>query len=531
MNRNGYYKVSCDSTSTYLTYVPSEGTGTDIPLEKLIAYLDKKGVTYGNVTDLKRYAEEAKTGAKVKISDITVIPFAGWCEYSNLKYITLSMTMYPPIDGFKKLTKEDVMSDLKNMKVCYGIDEKIIEQMIAEERYYENVLIAKALAPVEGKDAELNYKFNPELKATPTINEDGSVDFHQLDMINHVTEGDVVAEIIPEDPGKPGMNIMGVKIDQRKVHKKSFKFGRNLKVSDDGLQLITMVTGHVTLEGDKIFVSDEYDVRTDVDNSTGDITYNGNVRVRGSVRAGFKINATGNVTIDGVVEGAEIYAGGDIILARGILGMNKGILKAGGNIVSTYLENATASADKNLEADAILHSKVTVGGAIDVHGKNGYIIGGEVRAGSLIKAKNIGSSMGTNTVIAVGTNPELVSKINGYKQQIISLTQDRVKLNQIVELLKQKLAVDGKLDVAKLEYLQKSMNNINIIEEQLAEAKTQYSSLSALVCEDSDARIKIQGSIFPGVKMEFGDQSMFVRDKNDFCQYQKKGADIVRGSL
>lgn len=56
--------------------------------------------------------------------------------------------------------------------------------------------------PVEGKDARLVYNFNTEIKAKPTINENGTVDFHHLDMINHIKEGDVVAEIIPEDTGK-----------------------------------------------------------------------------------------------------------------------------------------------------------------------------------------------------------------------------------------------------------------------------------------------------------------------------------------
>lgn len=531
MDKNGYFRILQENGGIYMVYVPKQDNGTDITFDNLKTYIEKKGINYGSVPELKKAMDEALAGAKVKISSVPIIPFAGWCEYSNQNYMQLTAVMYPPIDGAKRISKEEILGDLKHMKIVYGIKEEIIDYVIKNELYFKPFILAEALDPVDGCDAVLKYNFNTELKATPTINEDGSVDFHHLDMINHVKEGDIVAEITPEDPGKDGLNLMGVPIKPKKVQRKIFKYGRNLEVSADGTKLITKVTGHVTLEGDKIFVSNEFEVKTDVDNSTGDIDYDGNVKVFGNVRAGFKVNATGTVTVNGVVEGAEIVAGGDIVLQRGILGMNRGILRAGGNIVSTYIENATVYAQGNLEADAVLHSKVTVNGTIDIHGKNGYIVGGEVRAGSLISAKIIGSAMGTNTVLAVGTIPELVEKLNEEKNKIASLTQDKAKLTQIVELLRKKQEMEGKLDAVKTEYLQKSMKNLILIGEQLNTAKNNYVELSANVCEDSEAKIKVMGSIYPGVKLEFGDQSYFLRDKNDFCQYVKKGVDITRISM
>ena len=528
MDKNGYFKILQQDNTVYLTYIQKQGKGTDISCDNLKVYLEKKGISYGTVPELKKAMEQAKTGARVKISETPVIPFSGWCEYSNQNYMRLTAIMYPPIDGKPMISKDEILGDLKHMKVVFGIKSEMIDYILKNELFCTPFIVAEGLEPVDGCDAVLTYNFNTEIKAKPTINDDGSVDFHHLDMINHVKEGDVVAEIKPEDPGKDGKNIMGMPVKPKKVQRKIFKYGRNLVVSEDGTKLISQVTGHVTLEGDKIFVSNEYEVKTDVDNSTGDIEYDGNIKIYGNVRAGFKVKATGNITVNGVVEGAELTAGGDIILQRGILGMNRGILRAGGNVVSTYIENATIYAQNNLEADAVLHSKVTVNGTIDIHGKNGYIIGGEVRAGSLITAKIIGSAMETNTVLAVGTSPELMEQLNAEKSQIASLTQDRAKLTQIVDLLRKKQETEGKLDAVKTEYLQKTMKNLILVSEQLTEAKNHYVELSSKVCEDSEARIKVMGSIHPGVKLEFGDQSYFVREKNDFCQYVKKGVDITR---
>ena len=135
-----------------------------------------------------------------------------------------------------------------------------------------------------------------------------------------------------------------------------------------------------------ISVSNVYEVQADVDTSTGDIEYNGSVNVKGNVRTGFKIRAKGDVEISGVVEGALIIADGDVILHRGIQGMGRCQIIAKGNLVSRFIESAVVAVNGYIETDTILHSKITAKGDIFVRGKNGNIIGGNVRSTSLIEA-------------------------------------------------------------------------------------------------------------------------------------------------
>ena len=71
-----------------------------------------------------------------------------------------------------------------------------------------------------------------------------------------------------------------------------------------------------------------------VDNSTGNLRFNGDVVVKGFVQEGFEIHSTGNVRIEGSVEGASIYADGSILLVNGINGMGRGILQAGKEVTS-----------------------------------------------------------------------------------------------------------------------------------------------------------------------------------------------------
>lgn len=533
MDKNGYFQIEKRADGLYLHVHPAEGAGKKPTIEEFTAYLEKKKVSYTNVVELRKAFELASVkGEPQRFSTAEIISFNGWVEYQTIKDgLELVGRMYPPVIGMPDITEREIATDLLHMKVSYGLKKNIIQKITSEKRYLETFVVAEGTAPVDGKDAELKYYFSTEHVTKPKINEDGTVDFHNLDMISSVKAGDVVAEIFPEDKGTPGMNIYGMVLPPRKVARKIFRHGRNLEISEDGTKLISQVSGHITLEGDKIFVSTEYSVPADVNNSTGDIDFDGDVRVPGNVISGFKVKASGNISVRGVVEGAELIAGGDIVLERGILGMNKGILIAGGNIASPYIENATVRAGGDIDSNAILHSDVNAHGIIEVHGKKGYIIGGVVRAGSKIVSKIIGSEMGANTVVGVGNDPELVEKVNSLKKKITDGRQDKEKLLQIITRFKKKLSQGDKLSRDQYDILSKAINDVKSIEESIEEARTEYKKLSSLVCEDVEARIQVVGSIYPGTKVEIGDAQLFIRDKNDHCQYVKHGVDIAREML
>lgn len=533
MDRNGFFQISKKSDGIYLRVTPPQGEGKSATVEELVLYLDRKQVKYNNVAELRKaFNESVSKKCAVKFTNESVKPFNGWIEYhANKEGSELQARMYPPLEGMKDVTLKDVEEDFQRMKIKFGVKKDVIEAFLKDKVYLQDVVFAEGTEPVEGRDAELKYYFSTEHVNKPKMNEDGTVDFHKLDVISSVKAGDVVAEIIPEDKGVPGRNIYGVYNPPRKVARKVFKYGRNLQVSEDGCKLVSLVTGHVTLENGKIMVSNEFEVASDVDNSVGDIEFDGNVYIKGNVLAGFKVTASGDVIVNGVVEGAEIKAGGDIVLQRGILGMDKGILEAGGNITAKFIENANVKSGGDIDTNAIMHSNVSANGIVDVHGKKGSLTGGVVRAGSKVVAKIIGSEMGTSTVISVGTDPELILQIEELKSQILEYRKEREKLVQVINRLKKKLMLDGKLSNSQMELLNKTVEDAKVIDEKLEDVRVEYRNKASMICEDADARVQIVGSIYPGTKIEIGESIYFVSAKNDHCQYVKQGADIVRVML
>lgn len=523
---NGYFQFENMIDGLYLNiYAPSEGMRS-VTMDDILYYMDKANILECDLVAIRTALLNCKDHVKIKIGG-TVLPSNEWGEYRiSTDLLRAEAVFYPGFVGTSTLSEEEIIRDLNNLGIRYGIDEALIKEIATSKNYFVNYVVAHGDEPVEGKDAYITYNFDAEKKAKPKVNEDGSVDFHDLDGLNHVKKGDIVAIMHPEIAGTDGKDIFGRIIQPRKARRAVFKYGRNLTVSPDGLNLLTNVNGHVTLEGDKVFVSDTLEL-VNVDASTGNIDYDGSIVIAGNVLAGFSVKASGNIEIRGIVEGATVEAGGDLVLGRGVQGMGKAILKCGGNMVAKFLESAAGVyVGGDLETDSILHSKVEARGKIVATGKNGLIIGGDIRSTVLISAKLVGNEMGTATVVGVGVDPTDKRRVETLKKEIVALNDSKIKLTQIIASLRKKQEVDGSLEPEKLDMLQKTTRNLVLTEHEMNTKRKEFDELNQLVSENDNARIKISRTIYPGAKLVFGDTHMFLKNKYDYCQFLKAGADI-----
>lgn len=523
---NGYFQFENLADGLYINiYAPTDGDA-DFTMEDVKHYIDKANIEECDLPGIKAAFLNCKDHIRVRVGK-NALPCNEWGDYRmSADLLRVEVVFYPPFVGGDLLSAEEIKRDINALGVRFGIKENEIDEIARKKCYFQSYEVAHGIEPVDGVDGYITYNFETEKKAKPKVNEDGSVDFHNLDALNHVKQGDVVATMTREVQGTPGTDVFGRVIQPKKAKRTVFKYSRNLVPSEDGTKLITQVSGHVTLESEKIFVSNVLEI-VNVDASTGDIEYDGNVLVTGNVLAGFSVKATGNVEIRGIVEGARIDAGGDLILVRGVQGMSKAVLKCGGNMVVKFLESAAhVYVGGNLETDSILHSKVEVRGSINVTGKNGLIVGGDVRSTVLVSAKFIGNEMGTNTVVGVGVDPADKRKIEVLKKEIVALNDNKVKFNQIITALRKKQEVDGALPPEKLELLQKSTRNLILTEHEMTTKRKEFDDLNELISEDTNARIKIWRTIYSGAKLIFGDVHMFIKNKYDYCQFLKEGADI-----
>ena len=104
----------------------------------------------------------------------------------------------------EKPTLKKAVELLHRKGIVFGIDESAIERMLNQEINYKEVPIAYGQPPKKGQDARIKYYIDFDHKAKPSILEDGTVDYKELNLVHNVTKGQVLADLIPATEGIPG---------------------------------------------------------------------------------------------------------------------------------------------------------------------------------------------------------------------------------------------------------------------------------------------------------------------------------------
>lgn len=529
--RNGYFQIVSSENGVSVKLFPEVGEGKKIDINDIKEYLRIHRIVNCDLLELTRIIDNLQKEETVYISSEKIQPID---EFVKVKISEDSMIakvrFYPPSNGGKKLSSDIFKSKLNEAGVEYGIDDRVFKYHSQTPMYCTSFIIAKGKPVKEGTDASIEYLFNIDRHAKPKRNDDGSVNFHELNNISHIREGDVLAILHPEYVGENGINVRGVIIKPHPVAHKTLKFGKNIELSEDKQKLTSKVDGHAVLEGDRVFVSNTYDVPADVDNSTGDIDYGGNVLIHGNVKTGFKVKASGDIEVLGSVEGAELIAGGNVILHHGMQGMAKGKIVARGNIVAKFMESVRVFAEGYIEVEAIIQSQVSATGDINVNGKKGHIIGGYIRSASNINAKVIGSAMGISTIVEVGFEPNSQDKINNLKNEIKEKNKKLVKCAQLTEVLNQRLK-SGNITLEQKATLQANMKTVEILKEELLHAQEELDKSLAGVMDNKDSSIKVYGNIYPGAQLRISGENYNIHEELSYCKFYKSDGEVKKGAI
>lgn len=523
---NAYYQIINDAFGTKLKLFPAKDGGRPtVDVQELMEYLNFHKISF-QAKDLAPANSVVKEETIISLNSQVAMPvqedFRLEITEGNMKAIC---RFVPPSNDGKRLSKSDILDAIKQKNVVFGIDETVIEGYIQSPRYLEDIVVAIGQEPRHGMDARIEYFFNTDLKARPTLMEDGSVDFFNLNIINHCEEGDLLARLHPEDRGDEGSDVMGNKIKPRAVKHEILRFGKYIRISEDHLELYAETSGHVSLVEGRVFVSNLMEVEN-VDTSTGNIEYEGNVQVNGNVCSNFKVRATGNVEVRGVVEGAVIEAGGNITIARGMNGMGKGSLQAKGNIIAKFIENASAQANGYVEAGSIMHSQVMAGTEVHVNGKKGFISGGRVAATSLIEVKILGSEMGTDTVVEVGVSPVVKKRYKELGELIASDTKVIERAVPILEAARDKYQAGKQLNDSQIENIRELAEVIKSKRVTLRQAREELEELDLLLGDEKPAQVVVQKIVYSGTKIIISDVSKIIKESMQYCRFIRYKGDV-----
>ena len=529
MGKNAYFQLSMRQDGVYVILYPAQDDGEQISIKELTGYLQQNGFPNYDLTTLGKMVNhlEAKTELRVGAPVPHFVNEVMACEPSIDK-MQMVCRFYPPSEKGDRYTEDTIVLDLEHKGVKFGIDHEAIQKFLKEREYCKDYVLVRGKPARLGHDCKIEYFFNTQLSTKPKTNADGSVDYRDLTLVSAVEKGQKLAHLTPSDPGEVGTDIFGGKTKPPDVKRDKLRFGRNIRLSEDGLDIFSEVTGHASLVQGQVFVSDVYEVPANVDNSTGNINYEGNVHVKGDVQTGFSVNASGNIIVDGSVEGANIHAGGQLVIRDGIHGMGRAVIIAGASIICKFIENATVKSEKgSISADIILHSRVDAQDTIQIKGKKGMVTGGKLRAGRLLEADYIGSEMGAQTEIEVGADPGKAQRHQELQSQLKELDVEMEKIKPVLTGLLQKRAAGVALDAKKLQYLQVLATQLKALQLKQAQLLQEDSELANYLNDASSAKVIVNRTAYPGVSIKISSASTTLKSKRDFCQYVYEGGSVV----
>jgi len=514
--RKGEAKIKIKREGIFLKVNPPMYGGDKVDYKEVENMLYRRGVHHFNKKQVKDIVDDAK-GKWAKIGEWIPNP-----EYDSKLSISISpdemeatAIMSAPIYSGRTLDPEEVIYALESAGVKYGILYDKIKEMCEEEIVNVPVVVAKGSRPVDGKDAKIVYKFNVGLeKLRPEEEEDGKVDFRKLNLVQNVVASQIIAEKIPATEGTPGRTVTNKIIPAKDGKDVPLRGGKNTRLSEDGLKLYATREGHVFISGGEIVVKEVFEVRGDVDYNIGNIDFVGTVIIHGNIKPGFKIKASGDVRIAGVIQNAEVIAEGKVFCRGGIKG---GTIKCGQSLYTKYVDNAVVKAGIDLVvSEEIINSNVEAGGKIVCVSGKGGIVGGEITAGKFLIAKRIGSESYTKTVIEVGTDPALRKKLSEFEK---IKTEIEAKFNKLILFIGN--LEEEKKDRAKKKLLAKMLQAKEKYSVQLAKIESEIRRISTYIANlQSEGKVSVKYTIFPGVVIKIKNAEYEIKQEFRFVTFK-----------
>ena len=294
---------------------------------------------------------------------------------------------------------DELRAALERAGVVYGVDEARCAQLASAlanpDHTARDELIASGSAPEPGRNGVLEPHFPIGLQPG-TERDDGSIDFLDRALLTPVDEGALIATYHPATLGIEGTGVDGKVIPTRTAQETLPPLGPGVVHDAASGEIRARFDGAVTYQEEKgLDVIDYFEHGGDVNLRSGNLNIQGGVLVTGSINAGLRVRASGDVVVKTGIDGGSAEAGGSVGVTGGILGGTDGEVRAGGDVSVRHAHGA------RIHCGGLL----TVADAVDcrLRGREiqatGKVLGGELEAETRIVVSRAGSPFGARTVL------------------------------------------------------------------------------------------------------------------------------------
>ena len=424
--------------------------------------------------------------------------------------------VFPPVGGGADLSRDMIYQALVEREIAFGVDTRLADRLAhGDRRYFTLYLIAKGKPAFDGKNGNIVDNFPRVIERVLEVNEYDQVDYTALNLIRNVKQGEEICRLIRPTEGEPGRTVLDQEIPAKSGKSVPLPKGRNTEISEDGISLLASIAGHVEYTGRSFQVKPVLDVPGNVDFSTGNINFLGDVNIKGDVLSGFTVRAMGNIQVGGAVEaGSTVEAGGDLVVVKGILGDGSTVVRSHRSIFSKYIENSTIYVRENLQTDCIINGSIYCDGEVQVRSGRGSIMGGRIWAAKKITARAIGAPSECRTAITLGGLP-----CTNFEREVVQ--KELRELEQ--ELEKMECQLDSPV---KSSLLSKLRIKLSTAELKLKQLEDELMDIKIELQEKEDGRLECSVA-YPGTEISIGEETLRLRREARQCVAKMVNGEIV----
>lgn len=376
--------------------------------------------------------------------EVTEPSFDGECiiEFSS-DALTAWLMVLPPIGSGKAMAPFHIAKQVEANEIVFGVIPGVCESASFEP--FKVFTIAQGTPVVHGIDGMIEDLFErhtpePE-KFKENYTEEDIINFRNRKWLITVEKNQVLCKLTQPIPGTPGKTVTGKEILPKPANMPRVPKGNNTEITKEQTELVTTCEGRLIYKNNCFSVTQELIIDDHVALNIGNIVMPGDVIIKGNVEPGFSIDAKGSITVEGVIENAQLTAGKDIHLKMGVKGDGAAVLKAQGDIQCKFAENSTLFA-QSITAEYLINCNISARKDLIITNGKAVLIGGTVRVGRQLKVKTIGNNTNRMISITMGITPDFLQEIQQEKEALIQQEKELEEHTKNITFLSKKETLD-----------------------------------------------------------------------------------------
>jgi hypothetical protein len=199
-------------------------------------------------------------------------------------------------------------AELQDAGIVHGLDPERVAEALAEPG--REVVVATGTDPIEGRNGYLEHL----------------IDFEELRRVGVLADTPLVRRVRRRE-GVAGRDVLGNELGVPEARDAKLKAGPGVALDEHGIMAVATCDGAPHIDADGTVEVRHELVLEIIDTVSGDVSFNGSIRVRGDVGEGRRVVARDELSVEGNVDRAYLESGGSMTIAGSVM---SSVLRAGG---------------------------------------------------------------------------------------------------------------------------------------------------------------------------------------------------------